>query len=144
MAHYYFQGDVPMREKRINHKPGDLSEFIEAIIDQARQDIPAELDGFDLDDNKLNTYLTESELLMRRGVMLATKKFKTGTVANNLFWNIKETVANNLFWNIKETVDPIAKNLEYEGQQFVLRYSSNNVRCNEFYIDEGTGREFEL
>lgn len=41
--------------------------------------------------------------------------------------------ANTQFWAITEAVDRVVKDIEYEGQEFTLRYGNGDASCEEYY-----------
>jgi len=103
----------------------DYDEDFRDIINLARHDYLRELQDRDISDynQQIPEYFDACLHCMRSGFNKAARRFA----------NID---ANGLFWEIAKTVDPHAKHIEYEGQQFRLGYDSNQVQCYEIIEDE--------
>jgi len=123
MGRLYFDNDVPMRQKSKRMRSDYLSDFIDGVIDYAREGIRAELDE-QPGQYLIEQYLEECALLMQEGVVLADRRFKDTHTANNMFWGIRESV--------QDCIDQ----MEYEGQTFRLSYDRNSSRCFETYPEE--------
>lgn len=74
----------------------------------------------DVDANRLEEFKTAALSLMRTGYRKAKRKYKDFCVAT-------------LFCEIEREVDSIVKEIEYEGQEFKLRYDPLNVYVEEVY-----------
>ena len=126
MARIYNFG-VEFHTKVPNTRAHDQDENFREIIQQAKEDINGEIDSEDRDDERLETYFYAALHYMRQGYRKAHKRYES----KGRFF------ANNLFWNIAEVVDSILP-VEFEGQQFELKYSmtTSEANCFEYYPEE--------
>jgi hypothetical protein len=116
-------------------RPHDHDESFESIVAIARADIPREHrdmghgnkeqedeNGWDSDLHALFAdYLTLALHRMRIGFRKAKKRFEAkGASRHN---------AGNMMYSIKEAIQEVAPHLDYEGQEFVLTYTSKGATC---------------
>lgn len=100
----------------------DVIEDFQDIIDYARKDIPAELEGEDrkVTSSEIDEYLSMALKYMVEGYNHAKKRYA----------RLHPYGANNAFWAIAEAVDAGLKSAAFEGQRFRLSYSFKNARAN--------------
>jgi hypothetical protein len=71
---------------------------------------------------------------------IALSRMRIGYTKARRLWEARygSYWASNVFWAIAEAVHPHAKHCEYEGQQFILRYSCKaaTATCEEHYPEE--------
>lgn len=129
MANLYFENNVPFRAKLVKSRDEDPSGFVDGVIECARENWSNRYERWDVDQNlhqeQIDTYLEACRTFMLHGSKLANRRFGSGILANDLFWQIE-----------RET-DGLIKSMEYEGQEFTLGYDFNrNIRFHEVYDEE--------
>ncbi len=107
----------------------ELDDSFMESINLARADLREECADIDLADKSkkmlVTTYLCASLHLMRIGARKLAKRFGGNPMR-----------ANNQFWAIANAVDPCAKHLEWEGQEFRLSYGNGQAYCEEIFPEE--------
>jgi hypothetical protein len=93
----------------------DMDDDFEQCIAQARIDIPKEFPHRWVEDDRaerelMNQYLTEALHRMRIGYRKAERRFGT------------DSKGESMFIAIREAVKSAVKDIEFEGQEFILRY----------------------
>jgi hypothetical protein len=97
----------------------DEDEAFECILQYAREGIPKELDGEEMQDFPLEAYLENALHLMRRGYRKAERRFGERFQGINLFKAIKDAVNG--------------ARPEWEGQEFILGYGEGEASLREVY-----------
>jgi len=87
----------------------DFRQILEHAMEDARKEIDDDEDSAEVKE-KERAYMAACLPRLRIGYRKAKRKYKRGTAANNLFWEIAEAV------------DPVARRIEFEGQEFKLTY----------------------
>jgi hypothetical protein len=129
MANLYFENGVPFRQKLVKSRDEDPSGFVDAVIECARENWSDRYERWELMDDvpnqeQIDTYLEDCRTFMLHGSKLAARRFGSGILANDMFWEIQNKTDN------------LIKSIEYEGQEFLLGYDFNiNIRFNE--VDNG-------
>lgn len=107
----------------VGSRPSDYDEDFNEIIGYARDMIRREYSGEMDDMPDLDAYLRLSLQRMRSGFRKAAKRFEGhGQSRFN---------GNSLFKAVKEAVERAAKWIEFEGQEFVLRYGNGEASVRE-------------
>jgi hypothetical protein len=124
MANLYFEDGVPFRQKLVKSRDDDPTDFVDSVIECARENWVDRYEPYDeadvLNQEQIDSYLEACRTYMLHGAKLAERRYPSAMMANALFWEI-ERVTSKL-------IDQI----EYEGQEFVLSYDfSLNVNFNE-------------
>lgn len=123
MAQLYFDQGIPFRQKLVTSKCEDPSGIVDDVIENAYQYWNKNVDTDKVVPMALReTYLESCRVYMVHGAKLAHRRFGSGLLANNLFWEIEAAT------------DRTVKSLEYEGQEFTLGYDfKGNVMMQEVY-----------
>lgn len=93
------------------------------IISSGIKKLREELDYCEMtiDEVRLKAYEDACLHYMRRGFRKANRRYA----------GVYE--ASSMFWNVSNAVDTIIDLVDYEGQEFILRYDHNQAYCNEYY-----------
>ncbi len=107
-------------------------DHLQAILDAADDSWRGEFQGPDYAAQHKQQWLEYRDIAlyrMRRGYTKARRRWEA---------RYGRFGANNVFWAIAEAVHPHAKHCEYEGQQFILRYSCKaaTATCEEHYPED--------
>lgn len=124
LGRIYFSG-IPYRVPVPRTLSHSLDSDFEEILREAKKDLIVEVEDLEITNEQIKQYLHDCLHFLRRGYNLANKKYKKNQFA-----------ASQLFWNIAESVDEVIKYIEFEGQQFKLKYSLKDydlVQCTEYY-----------
>lgn len=126
---------------RTGSRPHAYDDEFAEIIAIARRDIPREYtdmgDGSEDEDENgwspelhalFEDYLTLALHRMRAGFSKAARRF--GRLSDNQFY------AGNLFVAIRDAVGEAAREIEFEGQEFILRYGNGEATCRPVYTPE--------
>ncbi len=117
-----YYSDIPRRSR-----PHDHDSAFKEIIAIARRAIPAEYGEPTSaeQDAQLERYLDGALHLMRAGARKLARRFPG------------QFRAHSMFWAIAEAVEPYARNVEYEGAEYALRYGMRGgeaiATCDEIY-----------
>lgn len=123
LARIYHDG-VPLRVDVKNTKTTDDDESFEEMISIAKRDVLRELDGCEIDHKRLAEYFSACLDLLRTGYRKAARRFGSAHRANSLFWAVAQAV------------EPYARHVEHEGQEFRLSYGNGSASCQEVFEDE--------
>ena len=119
---------VPMRVATLTRKHNQDENF-EDIADQGIKSAIKELTydgGAALDKERTMHFILQARHLMRRGYMMANKRFESQWKANQLFWNIADAVDNCIDFEHLQ-----------EGQQFELVYNYNGFcYCDDYWEED--------
>lgn len=115
MAGLYFEGGIPFRQKLVKSRDEDPSDFVDDVIEAARENWDKFYESWDYDTDELkqsqiDCYLEDCRTFMLHGSKLAARRFGSGTLANDLFWEIERQT------------DGLISDIEFEGQEFTLAY----------------------
>lgn len=124
MANLYFENNVPFRAKLVKSRDEDPSGFVDGVIECARENWSNRYERWDIDDElnqeRIDSYLEACRTYMLHGSKLAARRFGSGILANEMFWSIERVT------------DSLIRNIEFEGQEFILGYDfKQNIRFNE-------------
>lgn len=121
-------------------RPHDHDESFREIVAIARRDIPREFNDMgrgdpDEDENGwspelhevFEEYLTLALHRMRAGYRKAQRRFERDGASR--FY------AGNLFCAIRDAVKSAAREIDWEGQEFILRYGNGEATCRPVYDD---------
>jgi hypothetical protein len=100
----------------------DEDEVFVDMIEWVRPHVRDHLNGCDLESPfPMDAYLDNALHLMRTGYRKARRRFGSGYRGIDTFRAIVNAVA------------PVARSIEYDGQQFRLSYGDGRARCEEIY-----------
>ena len=77
-----------------------------------------------IDYSRMNEYRDACIHYLRTGYRKAQRKYKDSYTAQRMFWNIADAV------------EPYVREVEYEGQEFMLSYDKTRAYCEEFYNED--------
>lgn len=125
------------RGLRAGSKPHDYDDDFNEIINIARRDIPREYTDIGRGDpgedengwtqdtrDALEAYLTLALHRMRVGFRKAQKRFGSHFAGHSLYCAVRDAVTD------------AAKDIDYEGQEFILRYGNGEATCTPVYEDD--------
>ena len=114
---------TPVPNTRKSEAEDALQAICESGFDWIRKEF-AHQDDEDINSERMSHYKDSVIHYLRRGYSKAKKRFGC------------QDKAHHMFWSIAEAMNPIAKFLDFEGQQFKLSYDANRAYCSEFYPEE--------
>ena len=126
LAQVYNNG-VNFRTPVPNTRASEAEDALQAICESGFDWMQKEFEHYEDDyvnGDRMSHYKRSVIHYLRRGYSKAKKRF--GSMSK----------AHYMFWNIAEAVNPVAKHLEFEGQQFKLSYDANRAYCSEFYPED--------
>jgi len=82
----------------------------------------------DIDRSRLHEFRRAALHYMRKGVVKTRRRFA----------RYSQGAVNSTYWRIAEAVDQVIRGVEYEGQEFVLRYDIDRctAQAGELYEPE--------
>lgn len=122
MARLYFEDRVPFRQKLTRSRKDDPTNQVDNVIEAARDgwETRADFNGDPPSADKRDTYLETCRVYMLHGAKLADRRFGSGILANQMFWEIHRVTNKTI------------KQIEFEGQEFTLGYDfRGNVTFSE-------------
>ena len=121
MCMYHHRG-VPMRASTTRTYRHTEDYAFDEILEKTEHYFKDELEHCDdtLNTHLLNEFLIASRHLLRAGYNKAQRRF--GTTGS----------ANDQFWAIADAVDSCCEVIDFEGQQFMLRYGNGEALCQEY------------
>lgn len=114
---------TPVPNTRASEAEDPLQAICESGFDWIRKEFQ-HYDDEDINKERMSHYKASVIHYLRRGYSKAKKRFGS------------KNKAHHMFWSIAEAVNPVAKHVEFEGQQFKLSYDANRAYCSEFYPEE--------
>lgn len=127
MANLYFDRHIPFRQKLVQSRKQDPSGFVDRVVEEARSNFHKDYDDYEdmPSQDRIDSYLEACRTYMLHGSKLAERRFGSGILANEMFWQIAETTKRHI------------QRLEFEGQEFLLRYDFNkNVTFEEVRAED--------
>jgi len=117
MSELYFLQNIPFRQKLVKSRCEDQSDLVDDVIEEAREALKLE-DYWEYEDHiptqdKLDSYLEDCRTYMLHGVKLAIRRFGSGHLAYDVFWDIEQATSECLSY------------IELAGQKFTLSYDFN-------------------
>lgn len=124
MAGLYFNNNIPFRQKLVRSRKSDPTNFVDYVIEAARENWDKSFDRWEgysePNQEQIDTYLEACRIYMVHGAKLADRRFGSGVLANDMFWEIERNTSG------------LIQQLEYEGQEFILSYDFNkNIQFRE-------------
>lgn len=110
----------------VGSRPHDYDDDFREIIEIARRDIPREHNDMGPELHAIfDEYLTLALYRMRAGYRKAERRFTRDGASD---WN-----GYNLFRAVKEAVKSAVSHIDFEGQEFILRYGNGEATCRPAY-----------
>lgn len=124
----------------VGSRPHDYDDDFREIVEIARRDIPREHNdmGNGSPDEDSNGWSPELHALFDEYLTLALHRIRSGyRKAERRFtrdgggdWN-----GNNLFRAVRDAVKSVVSHIDFEGQEFILRYGNGEATCRPVYDD---------
>lgn len=120
LCEIYMRG-VPMRVDVINTREHDCDVDFEDVIAISKNSNKWWIkDCENFDQKRYKEFYRSAIHILRTGYNKANRRFKSPEYAHRLFWDMSEAIGR------------ACEFLEFEGQEFVLRYGNGEVTCREF------------
>lgn len=128
MASLYFYNKIPFRQKLITSRKDDPTDYVDYVIEAARENWSSHFDHQHdirkISQQDIDTYLETCRIYMLHGAKLADRRFGSGMLANQMFWEIERVTSD------------LIKDIQYEGQEFLLSYDFNRKVSFREYEDK--------
>ena len=102
----------------------DYDDDFRDILEAAKFGIKSEMDCEGVTDFPMEEFLENSLHLLRIGFNKARRRWGDGMLATDTYCAIRDAI------------EPHAKRVEFEGQEFLLSYGGGRARCVEFFPDD--------